>query len=50
MLNQLSSIGGVLLTGLAFTLIFEKTEIKISNMLPAMIIPVLAAVIKNIFV
>lgn len=49
-LNQLSSIGGILLTGLAFTLIFEKTEIKISNMLPAMIIPVLAAVIKNIFV
>ena len=41
---------GVLLTGLAFTLIFEKTEIKISNMLPAMIIPVLAAVVKNIFV
>ena len=41
---------GVLLTGLAFTLIFEKTVIKISNMLPAMIIPVLAAVVKNIFV
>lgn len=49
-LNQLSSIGGVLLTGLAFTFIFEKTDIKISNMLPAMLIPVLAAIIKNIFV
>lgn len=49
-LNQLSSIGGVLLIGLAFTLVFEKTDIKISNMLPAMIIPILAAVIKNIFI
>lgn len=49
-LNQLSSIGGVLLTGLAFTFIFEKTDIKISNMLPAMLIPVLVAIIKNIFV
>ena len=49
-LNQLSSIGGVPLTGLAFTFIFEKTDIKISNMLPAMLIPVLAAIIKNIFV
>lgn len=46
-LNQLSSIGGVLLAGLGITLVFENNEIKISNMLPAMLIPIFAAVIKN---
>lgn len=46
-LNQLSSIGGVLLIGLGFTLVFENDDIKISNMLPAMLIPILTAVIKN---
>ena len=46
-LNQLSSIGGVLLLGLGVTLVFERDDIKISNMLPAMFLPVITAVIKN---
>lgn len=46
-LNQLSSIGGVLLLGLGVTLVFERDDIKISNMLPAMFLPIIIAVIKN---
>ena len=46
-LNQLSSIGGVLLIGLGFSLVFERDDIKISNMLPAMFLPVITAVIKS---
>lgn len=46
-LNQLSSIGGVLLLGLGVTLVFERDDIKISNMLPAMFLPVITAVIES---
>ena len=47
-LNQISTIGGVLLAGLAFTLLFDNKNIKVTNMLPAMFLPVIAAVIKSI--
>lgn len=47
-LNQISTIGGVLLVGLAFTLLFDNKNIKATNMLPAMFLPVIVAVIKNI--
>lgn len=47
-LNQLSSIGGVLLMGLSVTLIFETKYVKVTNMLPAMFIPVIVALIKNL--
>lgn len=47
-LNQLSSIGGVLLIGLAVTLLFEPKYVKVTNMLPAMFIPIVVAAIKNL--
>lgn len=48
-LNQMSSIGGVLLMGLAFTLVFDSKHIKITNMLPAMLLPVFVASIGKLF-
>lgn len=47
-INQLSSIGGVLLLGLAFTLLFENKNLKVSNMLPAMFLPIIIAIGKHI--
>ncbi len=47
-INQISTVGGVLLIGLSVSLIFDNKNIKVTNMLPAMFLPILAALIKNL--
>lgn len=46
-INQISSVGGVLLVGLAITLIFDVKYVKVTNMLPAMFLPIIIAIIRN---
>lgn len=47
-INQISSIGGVLLLALGLSLLFEEKNIKVTNMLPAMFLPVFVEIIKNL--
>jgi len=49
LISDMSLVGSVLVIGIGFNLLFDKKVVKVGNLLPAVIIPVLYQVVVNFF-
>lgn len=48
-IREMSSVGGLLITGIGLNMLFEEKHISVGNMLPAIFLPMLYYPVSNLF-